>query len=180
MPAKGTWTPRPIMEIHGTADPLIKYSGYRLWPHGAVANAEQLAAEYGCTRKKKTEPQGPGFSLIKHDQCPNGPVIQLMTIPGARHWPYKNMDTPKLCPTCSALGFLFQYTLGQTNRPDGPACDSTNANIKHTCTASPTDCKSLEASEPLNMSTHAPPFPRVDSQPYLSLISAIITYIPAG
>jgi len=96
------------MEIHGTNDPVIAYHNFaRAWPHGAVENARYLARDFNCTQSFTTSHTG--WNKIHHTQCANGAEVQLMTIPGARHWPYKNMDTPNICTTCSALGFLHRY-----------------------------------------------------------------------
>jgi len=149
MPASGSWTPRPIMEIHGTNDPVIAYHNFaRAWPHGAVENARYLARDFNCMQSFTTSHTG--FNKIHHTQCANGAEVQLMTIPGARHWPYKNMDTPNICTTCSALGFLHRFTLaGGTQEttaapPSSPPCIEATPAVEITCAAAPTDCGGLE------------------------------------
>jgi len=153
MPASGQWTPRPIMEIHGTNDPVIAYSNFaRAWPHGAVENARYLARDFNCKQSFTTSHTK--FNKIHHTGCTNGAEVQLITIPGARHWPYQNMDTPKICTTCSALGFLHRFTLagvdtGGTQEttaapPSAPPCIEETPEVKITCEATPTDCGGLE------------------------------------
>ena len=82
----------PVIEIHGTADPLVPYEGGPVNPEGVAtrpapptrAVVERWAALNGCPAGPDEDTQAPVSTLTWSD-CPGGAAVKLVTIEGGGH-----------------------------------------------------------------------------------------------
>lgn len=84
--------PVPVLEIHGTADPLVPYEGGAVRPEGVATQpapssrevVERWASLNGCPAGPEEETQGPVSTLIWTD-CPSGANVKLVAVEGGGH-----------------------------------------------------------------------------------------------
>ncbi len=82
----------PVIEIHGTADPLVPYEGGLVRPEGVATQpapssrevVERWASLNGCLDDPEEETQGP-VSTLRWTECPNGAAVELVTVEGGGH-----------------------------------------------------------------------------------------------
>ncbi len=82
----------PVIEIHGTADPLVPYEGGLVRPEGVATQpapssrevVERWAALNGCPVGPEEENQG-RVSTLRWTECPNGAAVELVTVEGGGH-----------------------------------------------------------------------------------------------
>ncbi len=82
----------PVIEIHGTEDPLVPYGGGLVRPE-AVANqpvpatvavVERWASLNDCPAGPREETQGP-VTTLRWTACPGGAAVELVTVEGGGH-----------------------------------------------------------------------------------------------
>lgn len=82
----------PVIEIHGTADPLVPYEGGLVRPEGVAtqpapssrAVVERWASLNGCPVGPEETTQGPVSTLAWTD-CSSGADVKLVTVEGGGH-----------------------------------------------------------------------------------------------
>jgi polyhydroxybutyrate depolymerase len=93
--------PLPVLEIHGTADGVVPYSGS---PPGWARSVSgfvsipgflrQWAALDGCGAVKRATPR-PGVTRLSWDDCADGTVVEHLKLAGAEHgWPGGHPSPP--------------------------------------------------------------------------------------
>ena len=105
------YTPVPIMEIHGDADPTVPYASNRFY--GAEPNAKKWADLNKCNSNPKTTTYDK-YTTTVYSQCQVG-TVELVTLPGVGHQPYRyrtGVDTTEL-----AWQFVSQYSSGTQPQP---------------------------------------------------------------
>lgn len=84
------YTPVPVLEIHGTADPVVPYEDRSVFG-GAVGNFERWAALNGCTGEiERPLADAAGTELIGTG-C--DAAVVLVTLDATGHVPYRGLDT---------------------------------------------------------------------------------------
>jgi polyhydroxybutyrate depolymerase len=88
-------TPRPIMFIDGTADPIVPYNGGRIGVQSAPAAFAFWLARHNCaasatltTALPDSSNDGTTVSLQRNNGCGSGGEVRLYTVNGGGHaWP---------------------------------------------------------------------------------------------
>jgi polyhydroxybutyrate depolymerase len=104
--APSDYSPTPMMELHGTSDPLVAFEAAKF--PGAVANFESLAGLNGCKGEpNKNWTSGASFTETFHE-CEGGADVALVTIDGGEHWLYEGLEA-EVDTTALAWEFLSQF-----------------------------------------------------------------------
>lgn len=82
----------PVIEIHGTADPLVPYEGGPVRPEGVATQpapssrevVERWASLNGCPDGPEEETQG-ALSTLAWTECRSGAAVKLVTVEGGGH-----------------------------------------------------------------------------------------------
>lgn len=102
------YQPVPILEIHGTADPVSEYErGY--WP-GSVPNFDGWRERNGCTGEPTVVWEDGPHTMLQATGCTDGATVALVTLDGFGHeaFPGENwlhVDTRRLA---------WEFLMGQT------------------------------------------------------------------
>jgi len=141
-----SYSPRSVMEIHGTGDAIISYSNYANWPHGASANIDAWAALNECPSKTSNPNLGNGMSDVTWNNCKDPAVShRLLTLEGVDHYPYLGKGT-MLDTTQEAWNFLKDLRMSKYG--SAQSADATPGKAPPTPPTPPaptkSDCTDLE------------------------------------
>ncbi len=82
-----TYTPMPVMEIHGTADRVVDY--YEGKWNGAMKNFENWRIRNGCSGEGEVVWREGRHELMRASGCINGADVALLSVFEGGHLPYK-------------------------------------------------------------------------------------------
>ena len=89
--------PVPVIHVHGTADGVVGYEGfpYPSSPFNAMNNLARWATLNGCPSPSapKHHEVGNELKFLWHEGCAGSTEVELITLPGVGHSPYKGFDT---------------------------------------------------------------------------------------
>ena len=85
-----SYTPIPVMEVHGTADTVVEYQEGK-W-NGAIKNFEYWRIRNGCVGESDVVWREDGHELLRASECTNGADVALLTVFEAGHLPYTGMS----------------------------------------------------------------------------------------
>jgi len=78
----------PMIAFHGTADPLVTYTGNLLFPGGFVRTMEGWARRNGCATTRQVVFQNGDSTCEAFDGCPADGAVEMCTVQGGGHtWP---------------------------------------------------------------------------------------------
>jgi len=100
-------SPVPIINVHGTLDPIIPYFEASEFLFGAVKNTLLWGDINECTRNNTDIFSG--YKIESHVECGGGVEVKLLTIEGAGHLPFEGFDTD-IATTKLAWEFIKQFS----------------------------------------------------------------------
>lgn len=102
--APATYTPIPVLEIHGTEDSVVSYEP-DYWP-GAMANFETWRELNQCTGATEEVWREGEHTMIQATECASGATVALLTLVGFDHPVYQGEDGLEIDTTRMAWDFL--------------------------------------------------------------------------
>ncbi len=107
-PSVAEYTPVSIMQIHGTADNVISYTGSKYLP-SALENFNRWKEMNNCTGTyTETWRQGNHFTNT-YKNCDNSTEVSMVTLYDVGHAPYKGADTD-IDTTQMAWDFMKRFS----------------------------------------------------------------------
>lgn len=99
-----TYTPIPVLEIHGTEDSVASYEP-DYWP-GAQANFDVWRERNNCVGATEEVWRQGEHTMVHATDCDNGATVGLLTLVGFDHPVYKGTDGLEIDTTKMAWDFL--------------------------------------------------------------------------
>lgn len=105
--------PLSVLEIHGTADPVVPYFGRTLRPtqDGVPPFVNAWVQRDGCSPRASTHALAPRTTVLAWGRCRGGTRVEHIRIRGGRHqWPGANPPDPgppsTFCAACAIWSFF--------------------------------------------------------------------------
>ncbi|MDG2072309.1 MAG: hypothetical protein P8J55_11455 [Pseudomonadales bacterium] len=108
VPKSETYSPVPMLEIHGTKDSVVNFEGAGTFP-GAIRNLETWAAMNQCSGEAvESWREGPHYALTYED-CQQGAEVTLVTIHEGGHVIYPSQGS-RINTTGMAWDFMKRFS----------------------------------------------------------------------
>jgi len=120
------YVPTPVMEVHGTSDPVVKYDGGRfglVQYNGAEQNLREWGTRNQCADElRKVACEGGGSSsngceVQSYGGCFRGTSVAHVKLDDVGHWPFKGSSGLAIDTTQLAWDFVKQFTLSPQSSP---------------------------------------------------------------